>query len=188
LPGHFHVGAVGPFHGHADGDALSFDQQAALDALLGAVGGVFARLFPPRAAPWSCSRPCSARTSRSPSTRRRPPGLPPTSPGKHPRAPSAGSGRGRWTRGRSGWRPGPSTGSRCGARRGWPPCRCGRGWGACRRRRGGCSPARGSIRRWPPTGHQEYSTGPEQTAEPWLFLAGSQLQRKQMQLHSGVIA
>src|ERR671924_1348737 len=159
LPDHLHVGEIGAVDGQADRDAVRLDQQAALGPELGAVGRVFAGLFPPPAGPWSCTRPCSARTSRSPSSRRRPSARPPTWPGRRPPLPSAGSGRGRWSRGRSGWRPAPSTGSRCAGGRGWPPCRRGRGWAACRRRRGGCSSAAGSAAGSPPTGRRGCPTG-----------------------------
>src|SRR5262252_4442571 len=79
LPDQLHVGAVGAVYGQADRDAVGLDHQAALDALFGAVGGVLARLFPPRGVPWSCTRPCSARTSRSPSGSRIRAGRPSTS-------------------------------------------------------------------------------------------------------------
>src|SRR5215469_1261983 len=131
--GQFHVVAVGPVHGHADGDALGLDQQAALDALLGPIRGVLARLFPPRGAPWSCTRPSTATTSRCLCSRRRSSGRPPTSSGRRRPPPILGSGRGPWTRGRRWWRPGLSTDSRCGGRRGWPPCRSGRPFAAARR-------------------------------------------------------
>src|SRR5262245_58077445 len=72
LRDHLHVGAVGPVHGQADGDAVALNEQTALDALFGAVGGVFACLFPPRGVPWSCTRPCSATTSPGPGSSRTP--------------------------------------------------------------------------------------------------------------------
>src|SRR3984957_12366573 len=78
--GHLAIGAVGAVHGQPQRDPLGIDQQAAFDTLLGAIGRVFARLFPPRGVLWSCTRPCSARTSRYLYTRRRPSGPSPTSP------------------------------------------------------------------------------------------------------------
>ncbi len=151
---HLHVVAVGALHGQAHRDAVGLDQQAALGAFLGAVGGVFARLFPPRGAPWSCTRPCSARTSRGPSGRHRPSGQPPTYPGRRRPRPTPGSGHGLSIPGRTWWRREPSIGSRCGGRRGWRSCRRGLGRAAGHRRSGACSCVRGSAGRWPPKGRR----------------------------------
>src|SRR5262249_55560224 len=76
--GRLHVVAVGAVHGQAHRDAAALDQQTALGAALAAVGGVLPRLFPPRAAPWSCTRPAPATTNPGPSGRRRPSARPPT--------------------------------------------------------------------------------------------------------------
>src|SRR5579871_1364880 len=165
-----HVVAVGAVHRYPDRDAVGLDQQAALDAPFGPVGRVFPGLFPPRGVPWSCTRPYSATTSRCLSSRRRPSDPSPTGPGRRPPSPSVGSGRGRWNRGRSGWRRGPSTDSRCGARRGWPPCRRGRGWAVCRRRRDAGSPAAGSTRRCSPRDRPECSIGLPPARVPWPAL------------------
>src|SRR6266550_5081660 len=148
--GKLHVRAVGPVHGQAQGDAVALDQQAALDALLGAVGGVFPGLFPPRGVPWSCTRPCSARTSRCPSNNRTPAALPSTSPRRRRPGPTPGSDHGRWSPGKRSWHPGPSTGSPCGAQRRWRPCRPGRGYAASRPQRDGCSRVWGSASGSPP--------------------------------------
>src|SRR6516162_8743580 len=160
LAHHLHVGSVGALDGQTHGDAFALGQQAALGALLGAVGGVFAGLFPPPAVPWSCTRPYSARTSQSPSSRRRPSGRSPTWRGRPLLSPSVGNGRGRSSRGKSGWHSEPSTDSRCVGRTGWPPCRRDRGWEACRRRRDACCAAGELARRWPATSHRECSTRP----------------------------
>src|SRR5439155_16521292 len=119
----FHVGAVGAVDGQTDRDAVALDQQTALDPLLGAVGGVFPCLFPPQGVPWSCTRPCSATPSRCPRSSRIRSTRSSRAPGTRRLGPTAGSGRGRWSPGRTWWRQGPSTGSRCGGRRGWPPDR-----------------------------------------------------------------
>jgi hypothetical protein len=156
---HLHVGSVGAVHGQSDRDTLALDQQAAFGALLGAVGGIFPGFFPPRGVPWSYTRPSPAKTNRSPSSRRRPSDRPPTWLGRRLLSPSVGSGRGRSSRGRSMWRSGLSTGSRCVRRTGWLPCRRDRGWAVCRRRRDAYCGVGGSTRRWPAKGHRECSTG-----------------------------
>src|SRR6516164_3502044 len=149
-----HVVAVGAVDGQPHGNALPLDQQAAFDALLGAIGGVFARLFPPRGVPWSCTRPCSTNSSRCLSSSRIPATLPSTS-GRRPRPqPTVGSGHGRWTRGKRPWHRALSTDSQCGARRKWHPYRHGREWAACRRQRDGCSRGAESAIGSPPTGHR----------------------------------
>src|ERR1022692_4661694 len=157
----------------------------ALGPLLGSIRGVFPRLFPPRGAPWSCTRPSTARTSQCLSSRRRPSGPPPTSSGRRRPSPTLGSGRGPWSRGKISWRPGPSIGSRCGERRGWPPCRPGRPCGAGRRRSGGCWGVGATGRRWPPIGRREGATLPGRVDCPRL---GLQIKpSKQVQLHAAVI-
>src|SRR5579871_4387571 len=167
---HLHIGTVGAVHGQSDGDALALGQQAALAALLGPVGGVFACLFPPRGVPWSCTRPCSARTNRCLSSRRRPSDHVPINPGRRRPGPILESGRGRWKRGRTWWRPELSIGSRYAARRGWPPCRRGRACGADRRRSGGCFYARAAAERWPPRDHPRCAKRPEWVVRPLLSL------------------
>src|SRR5271166_5999215 len=124
-----HVVAIGAVHGQADRNSLSLHQQAALGTLLGAIGRVFAGLFPPRGVPWSCTRPCSPRTSRDLSSRRRPASRTPTFPGRRRLRPTPGSGRGLWSRDKNAWRSTPSTGSRCGEGKGWLPAQPGRGSG-----------------------------------------------------------
>src|SRR5262245_29246503 len=133
-----HVGPVGPFYRQAHRHAAALDQQAALDPLLGAVGGVFARLFPPPRAPWSCTRPCSATPSRCPQSSRIRATPSSRTPRRRRQRPTVGSGRGLWSRGRTWWRRGPSTDSRCGGRRRWHPCRRDRGCVAVHRRSDGC--------------------------------------------------
>src|SRR5262249_1169595 len=135
---HLHVVAVGPRDGEPHWHAVGLHEQAALDAFLGAVGGVFAGLFPPQGVPWSCTRPCSTKTSRCLSGNRIPTGRPSTSRRRRPRGHTPGSGRGRWSRGKTWWHPVLSTGSPCARRRRWHPCTRGRECEACRRRKGGC--------------------------------------------------
>src|SRR5262245_4955013 len=166
-----HVVAVGPVDGQPYRDAFGLHQQAPLGPLLAAVGRVFPRLFPPRGAPWSCTRPSPARTSPAPPTRRSPSGPPPTWPETPLARPTVGSGHGRWTRGRTWWRPGPSTGNRCGARTGWRPCTPGRGYGAGRHRSDGCSCVRGSTGRWPPTGRRGCASRRGHHGHPCLHLS-----------------
>src|SRR5438105_4963516 len=101
--GHLEVVAVGPVHGHADRDAMALDQEAPLDPQFGSIGRVFARLFPPQGVPWSCTRPCSTRTSRSPSVGRTPAVRPSRVSGTHRLAPTPGTGRVRWNLGRGPW-------------------------------------------------------------------------------------
>src|SRR5713226_3482326 len=135
---HLHVGAVGPVYGQPDRNAVALDQQAALGAFLGSVGGVFARLFSPRGVPWSCTRPCSATASRCPSGPHIPATPSSTAPRRPPQRPTPESGRAPWTPGRTWWRPALSTGNRCAARTRWHPCRPGRGCVAVHRRSDGC--------------------------------------------------
>src|SRR5260370_11528445 len=152
---HLHVVAVGAVHGQTHRDACGLDQQAALGALLGAIGRVFACLFPPRGAPWSCTRPCSAKTSRCLSSHRRPASWLPTSSERHQPSPILGSGHGPSTQGRSGWRPGLSTDRRCGAQRESPPYKRDPAFAVYRRRNVACSHVWGSAVRWPATSPQQ---------------------------------
>src|SRR5207244_6940827 len=55
--GQFHIIAVGAVDGQADWYAIGLDQQTALGSAFGSIGRVFACLFPPQGAPWSCTRP-----------------------------------------------------------------------------------------------------------------------------------
>src|SRR5437773_993831 len=121
LLGQLHIGTVGPVHGQADRDTVAFDQQAALGALLGAVGGVFARLFPPRGAPWSGTRPATATANRCPSHSRTPATRPSTSPRRRRPGPTLESGHEPWTQDRSWSHRGPSRGNPCAAHRRWHP-------------------------------------------------------------------
>src|SRR4051794_25131151 len=98
----FSIGPVGAVHGQSHRNALGLDQHTPFDALLGAIGGVFARLFPPRGVPWSCTRPGSARTSRSLSSRRTPSSPLPTSTERLLAPPKVESGHGRWNSDKSG--------------------------------------------------------------------------------------
>jgi len=172
---HFHVVAVGAVDRQADGNAVCFDQQAAFDALLGAIGRVFACLFPPREVPWSCTHPCSARTSRCPSIHRRPSSHIPTSFEKLPLAPILENGHGPWSRDRSVWHPAPSIDTRFAARREWPPCRPGQASVACRRRSDGYLRAWGATLRWAPTNVRECTTDQLHATRPCHDLRGLQL-------------
>src|SRR5258708_34812350 len=109
---HFHVGTVGPIHGHTHRNAVALDQQAAFGALLGAIRGVFACLFSPRGVPWACIHPYSAIPSQSPSNSHTPGVRSSTAPEIRRRPPTPGSDRGQWTLDRTSSRPGPSTANR----------------------------------------------------------------------------
>src|SRR5258707_941391 len=191
LLGQLHIGTVGPVHGQAHRDAVAFHQQAALDAFLGAVGGVFARLFPPRGALWSCTRPSTTRTSRCPSNSHIPAARPSTSQRRARPEPTPESGHAPWTRGKKEWRSRPSTGSRCGARRKWRPCRPDSACAACRRRTGGCSHVWESAIRSRSTDHPECARRLRIQApgRPWVYLRWNrQLHKKQQELHTADIA
>ena len=147
-PYQLHVVAVGPVHrqSHRQShrNARGFSQQAALDAPLASVGGVGAG-FPPRPGEtWSWRRPGSANSSPDPSGHHSVPAPPATVPGTPQRQPIPESADGRWSPNRCPWRPRPSTGSPCAARRRCHWRKCGREPGAGRRRTDGCSHARGS--------------------------------------------
>src|SRR6266852_5528941 len=92
----FHVVAVGPAHVQTHGYAVGIDQQAAFGAALGPVGGIFARLFPPRGVPWSCTHPCSARTNRCLSGNRIPTSPPSRSQKRRRLRPILENGRAPW--------------------------------------------------------------------------------------------
>src|SRR5579871_596524 len=183
-----HVVAVGAVDGQPQRNAVGVHEQTALDAPLGSIGRVFASLFPPQAAPWSCSRPWPATSSRCPSSRRRPRALPPTTFGRHLAAPTSESGRGPSSQGKSGWRSAPSIGSPCAGQTGWLPCRPGRRSVVCRRQRDGYSPGAESAGPSPPRGRPEYSTRPPpvdaRTSQPPMTAAAE----KQRQLTPEVIA
>ncbi len=164
--GQLHVVAVGPVHGQPDRDAVALDQQAALDALLGTVGGIFPGLFLPRGVPWSCTRPGSATSSRCPSARRIRSALSSTSPGRHLRRPTPGSGQGRWSRGRTWSRPALSTGSRFAGQRRWHPDKLGRGCAAGHRRSDACSRAWARGTQSPARGHRGCANHPEPKGRP----------------------
>ena len=72
---------------------------------------------PIRRAIWSWRRPYSANSSPAPSVRHSVPVPPATAPRTPQRQPIPESAGGRWTRSRCPWRPAPSTGSQCAARR-----------------------------------------------------------------------
>jgi hypothetical protein len=81
LQGFFHqslVMRVGSTRRDAQGNAVTVRQQAALGAAFGAIGGVRACIFPPRAGLWSSLRPCSANPNRCLSSRRIPKAPSPT--------------------------------------------------------------------------------------------------------------
>src|SRR5262245_48761642 len=98
---HLHVGAVGSVHRQAHRYATALDQLAALDPFFGPIRGVFAGLFPPPGVPWSCTRPCSERTSRCPSSSHSRASPASRTRRRRPLRPTPGSGRGRWNRGRT---------------------------------------------------------------------------------------
>jgi hypothetical protein len=143
----FHIRAVGAVHGQVGREAPACDQQAAFDAPLGAIGGIFPRLFPPRGAPWSDTRPCSTRTNRSLSSPPKPTSLRPTSSETPQLLPTLGSDHGRWSRDRNAWHPAPSTDSGCARQRKSPPDTADPTCAAARHRRDGCSHAAEAIPR-----------------------------------------
>jgi len=96
-PHALHVMSVGTIQHQANGEAMPRSQQTALDPALGAIGGMWAGCFPPRVAPWSSRRPCSASASPCPAARPTVP-LPCASvASRRPRRPTAETGRVRWT-------------------------------------------------------------------------------------------
>src|SRR5260370_26049993 len=167
---HFHVGTVGPVHGHTQRDAVALDQQAAFGALLGAIGGVFACLFPPRGVPWSCIHPCSAIPSQYPSNSRTPAVRSSTAPGIRRRPPTPGSDRGRWTLGRTSSRLRPSTGTRCARRRKSRPCTPDRACVADHRQSDACSRAQAGGLRSPPRDHRGCATYRKRSQFSWSTL------------------
>ena len=116
-PHQFHVMTVRPVHRQTHRNALGFGQQATLDPAFAAVSGVGAGFFPRPRAIWSWRRPYSANSSPAPSVRHSVPVPPATAPRTPQRQPIPESAGGRWTRSRCPWRPAPSTGSQCAARR-----------------------------------------------------------------------
>src|SRR5438128_6823461 len=135
---HFHIVAVGAVHGHAHRNPFGLDQQAAFDALLGAIGGVFPGLFPPRGELWSCSRPCSTTTSRCLGVHRRPANWPSTWSERRRLGAILGNGRAPWSPDKSGWHRGPSIGNRCEAQTKWLPCTRGQVFAVGHRQSGVC--------------------------------------------------
>src|SRR5258707_242448 len=185
---HLHVVAVGSLDGQADRDPVGVDQLAALDTALGPIGGIFACLFPPRAAPWSWSRPCSSRTSRSLPSRRSRAGLRPTSVRRPRLRPILGSDRAPWNQGKTSWRPMLSIDSRCAIRRRSHPCIRDPVFGADRHRTDECSYVRAEGLEGPPKDHQERASPQEQRKLPWPRVSiPTQLSRKQVQLHKAVV-
>ena len=107
---------VGPGDHHAQRAAVAVGQQALLGPFLAAVGGVLARLFPPRTGPCPASRrPIATPTAPRRVRRTRRPG-PPRSARRSPPWPTAGTSRGRCSWGRIARAVGP-TGSRCASGR-----------------------------------------------------------------------
>src|ERR1035438_162663 len=92
---HLEVIAVGSLNGQADGHAVRLRQQAALDTVLGTIGGVWPAFFPRPAGPWSWPHPSTAMPNRSLSTCHTPTGQLPKTAGKRPPGPTAGSDHGR---------------------------------------------------------------------------------------------
>src|SRR5207253_90355 len=132
-------------------------------------------LFPPRAAPWSCSRPCSAKPNRGPCIHRRPSSYTPTSCEKLPPVPIPENGHGLWTRDRSAWHPALSIDTRFAARRKWPPCKRGQASAACHRRSDVCLRVWGAMRQLAPTNARECTTDQLHATRPCHDLRGLQL-------------
>src|SRR5262245_1618295 len=120
------VVAVGALDGQAHGKAVGFDQQAALGAQFAAIGGIFSRLFPPQAGPWSWPHPSLTIASRVLSVGHIPPG-PGTRVGRTPpRRSIPESGGGPRNARRCRWRRGLPTGNRYVGGKRWHPWPCGR--------------------------------------------------------------
>ena len=154
-PHQFHVMPVRPFHCQPDRHAVPLGHQAALDAAFGAVRGIRTGFFPPRAAPWSSPRPCSARPNQSPSARQTVRPLLARGAGRHPLRPRLEIGRRPWI-----WHITPSDsglpiGSPCGARKKWHRHSGDRGRAAGRRQSGGYSPVLAAAVRARPTVHRK---------------------------------
>jgi hypothetical protein len=140
------VVAVGPVDGQADREAVGLDQQAALGPEFAPVGGVFARLFPPRAEPWSWPRPAPTSASPVPATGHTPPALAPRVSRRRPPRPIPESGGAPSSWNRCRWPSGRPTGSRCGARRRWHPWPADRARAGCDSRGDAACGAAGAVR------------------------------------------
>jgi hypothetical protein len=155
---HFHVVAIGPVDGHPHGDAVGLDQQASFDSLLGSVGGIFSGLFPPQGVPWSCTHPCSAKTSRYLAIPDRPVSPTPITHEKRPPRPKVESDHAPWNLGKSEWHPEPSTGNLFEAQRESLPYKPGLEYGvALHRNDEDCGVWEGIVG-WPPTNRRESSS------------------------------
>src|SRR6185503_9943697 len=149
-----HIMPIGARDHQTDRHSVGFGQQAAFDATLGAVGGIGARFFPPRAALSSSPHPCSASSSQSPSGPQiGPPRLSTTS--KRPqRPPILGTDHAPWNGDTTRWRPTRPTDTRSAARRKSHRHTADPGSGASPRRSDGGCGASGARARARPTTHR----------------------------------
>src|SRR5262245_761494 len=94
-PHQFHIVPVSTSPHQSNRDTMALSQQTALDPAFGAIGGI-GTSSPPRVAPWSARRPCSASASQCLAARHT--GLPPLArgAGTRPPQPTPETGRGRW--------------------------------------------------------------------------------------------
>src|SRR3990172_4549255 len=116
-----HVMSVGPINGDSDRDTSGLSEQAALDAIFGAIRRIGTGFFPPQAVPSSWRRPSTANPSRGPEACRIPEDLASKTPGRrqHRATPESGDERKNSNRFRS--HPARSTGSRSATRIRSPP-------------------------------------------------------------------
>src|SRR5713101_1194917 len=156
----FHVVAVGAAYVQTNGYAVGIDQQAAFGAALGPVGGIFARLFPPRGVPWSCTRPCSARTNRCLSSNRIPTSLPSRSQKRRRLRPILENGRAPWNQDKTWWHPALSIDSPFVEQRKSHPCRRDRAHVVAHHQSGACFYVREATTQSQPTKRQECASHP----------------------------
>jgi hypothetical protein len=168
--GHFHVGTVRPIHGDAQWNAVALDQQAALGALLGPIGGVFPCLFSPRGVPWSCTRPYSAIPSLCPSSSHTPRVRSSRVPGIHHRRPTPGTDHGPWNQGRTSSHPVLSTGNPCAGRRKSRSCTRDRACVADHPQSDACSRAQASAWRSRSRDHPGCTNRRKRCRASWLAL------------------
>ena len=171
-PHQLHIVTVGPVHCQSHRNAPGFGQQTAFDAALAPVRGVGAGFSPRPRGIWSTPRPCSANSSPNPSVRHSVPARSAIAPGTPRRRPIPESADGPWSRSKCSWRPTPSTGNRCAARRRYRWHRSGPEPGAVLRPKGGYSPAWESVGLAPPTGRRIPERNWWWGWQAWLGLLG----------------
>src|SRR5262245_40618056 len=157
LPSHLEILAVRTVHREPERHAATVGEEAALGAVLAAVRGVLAHLFPPREGLWSWLRPSPAMPSQCPVRRHILRAPVPIRPRKRPPPSTLGSDDGPHCASRARWRPRRPTGSRCGARRKWHPSLYDHRRGADGTPRDGACAAGGAVR-YAPTRRPGYAS------------------------------